>query len=115
MSEKLVKAGYVTSVSGAKVTGVLAMDKAGGAPSADASKPLQIGSLVKVMTSESIAFGVISGLAIENPSSPPEPSDRRRLLVPARCLDLPGARLGDLRSDPQRAVPDLRQALGHEH
>ncbi len=70
MSEKLVKAGYVTSVAGAKISGILSLENQG-----QDAKPLQIGALVKVMTRESIAFGVISGLAIENPSTPPQPSD----------------------------------------
>ncbi len=73
MSEKLVKTGYVTSISGAQVTGVLVQDAT--------AKPLQIGALVKVLTSQSIAFGVINGLTIENPSTPPEPTDRRRIEV----------------------------------
>ena len=79
MSEREYKAGYVTSVSGSKVTGVLA--DAANDTEATGGRSVQIGSLVKVLTPRSIAFGVVSSLQILNPSSPPAASDRRVLEV----------------------------------
>ena len=90
MSERENKAGYVTAVSGSKVTGVLA-DTADEAES-QIGRSVQIGSLVKVLTPRSIAFGVVSSLQILNPSSPPlgratvgfwrSTSSARRLISP---------------------------------
>jgi DNA helicase HerA-like ATPase len=78
MSERLVKSGYVTAVTGAKVSGVLAQSGNG---EAGMSRAVQIGSLVKVLTPQSIAFGVVSSLHTENPSTPPAPTDLRTMEV----------------------------------
>ena len=77
MSDRPIKLGYVTAVTGAKVCGVLAQPEAGSAEEARFNKAVQIGSLLKVRTPRSIAFGVASTLEIENPSTPPHPDDRR--------------------------------------
>ncbi len=78
MSERLVKSGYVTAVTGSKVSGVLAQS---GDAGAGQSRAVQIGSLVKVLTPQSIAFGVVSSLHIDSPSTPPAPTDRRVMEV----------------------------------
>ncbi len=78
MADNLVKAGYVTSVTGSKIIGVLVQPGGpDGAADPRLNRAVQIGSLVKVLTHQSIAFGVISSLNIDNPSTPPLPTDRR--------------------------------------
>jgi uncharacterized protein len=59
--------GYVVAVTGSRIAGVL--DRA-------AAADLQLGSLVKIATPRTVAFGLVSSLSIQNPSSPPAPSDR---------------------------------------
>jgi hypothetical protein len=78
MSERLVKAGYVTTVTGSKVSGVLAQSGDG---DSGMSRSVQIGSLVKVLTPKSIAFGVVSSLHVDDPSTPPVPTDRRMIEI----------------------------------
>ena len=78
MSERLVKSGYVTEVTGSKVSGVLAQSGDGGS---GMSRAVQIGSLVKVLTPQSIAFGVVSNLHTRNPSTPPAPTDIRSMEI----------------------------------
>ena len=82
MADNLVKAGYVTSVTGSKIIGVLVQPTgADGAADPRLNRAVQIGSLVKVLTHQSIAFGVISSLNIDNPSTPPQATDRRMLEI----------------------------------
>jgi DNA helicase HerA-like ATPase len=78
MSERLVKAGYVTTVTGAKVSGVLVQSGDG---DSGLSRAVQIGSLVKVLTPKSIAFGVVSSLHVDDPSTPPSSADRRMMEI----------------------------------
>ncbi len=78
MSERLVKAGYVTTVTGSNVSGVLAQSGTG---DSGMSRAVQIGSLVKVLTPKSIAFGVVSSLHVDDPSTPPESTDRRMIEI----------------------------------
>ncbi len=71
--------GFLISVSGSKVTGILvAPDSA----IPDINDPVgsdmaQIGALVKIRTPRSITFGVVGALEIREPSSPPRMSDTR--------------------------------------
>ncbi|MDH3912073.1 MAG: DUF87 domain-containing protein [Rhodospirillales bacterium] len=78
MSERLVKAGYVTTVTGSNVSGVLAQSGDG---DSGMSRAVQIGSLVKVLTPKSIAFGAVSSLHVDDPSTPPVPTDRRMIEI----------------------------------
>ena len=77
MAERSIKAGFVTAIFGSKIRGVLIQAQPGSAEEAQLSRAIQIGTLVKVQTPESVAFGVVGSLTIENPSTPPQPTDRR--------------------------------------
>ncbi len=66
--------GHVVAVSGAKLTGTLA-NFGRPAEDHDYGQDAQIGSLVKISTDRSLAFGLISSLRIPRPSSPPNPTD----------------------------------------
>ena len=79
-----MRIGYITSVSGRKVYGVMIPDK--DVVSEESMLHLQevsqIGDLVKMPTSKSVAFGMISSLEIRNPSSsPPAATDQRVLEI----------------------------------
>lgn len=69
--------GYVVSVAGSRVTGVLANADAKSAEAAQA----QVGVLVKILTGRSYAFGMVNALAIPTPSSPPSPDDVRVMQI----------------------------------
>ena len=78
MSEGPPTLGYVVSVSGSKATAVLvngAAAKPGGAGGA------QLGALVKIPTPRSLVFGIVNGLSIDQPSSPPAAADRKTIEV----------------------------------
>ena len=60
MSDRPIKVGFVTSVTGAGVSGVLQLPEPGSGDEARFNKAVQIGSLVKVQTPRSIAFGVVA-------------------------------------------------------
>jgi DNA helicase HerA-like ATPase len=65
------KVGHIISVTGSKVTATLI--SVGDAVSArQLNKAVQIGSLVKLPTAESVAFGIVSTLSTGNPSPSPE-------------------------------------------
>jgi hypothetical protein len=65
------KVGHIISVTGSKVTATLV--SVGDAVSArQLNKAVQIGSLVKLPTAESVAFGIVSTLSTGNPSPSPE-------------------------------------------
>ncbi len=74
MSQETVPIGHVVSVSGSKVRAIL-----DGGERADAVSPLeaQVGSLVRLETPGSIAYGLISSLWTDEPKSPPDPEERR--------------------------------------
>ena len=59
MSDRPIKLGYVTSVSGSRVCGVLSQPEAGSADEARYNRAVQIGALLKLQTARSIAFGVV--------------------------------------------------------
>ena len=82
--EGAMRIGYVISVSGRKVYGVMIPDS--DVATEDSMLHLQevsqIGDLVKMPTSRSVAFGMISSLEIRNPSSsPPAATDQRVLEI----------------------------------
>ncbi len=79
MADNLVKAGYVTTVTGSRIIGVLVQPS--GTDDPRLNRAVQIGSLVKILTHQSIAFGVIGNLNIDNPSTPPQASDRRTVEI----------------------------------
>lgn len=67
-----LKVGHIVSVTGAKVTGSLVST----GPDVDSLRRLneavQIGALVKMRTSQSVAFGIVCSLSTGNPSPSPE-------------------------------------------
>ena len=71
--------GFIISVSGSKVTGILVSPDASAGENGEVSGAdgVQIGALVKVRTPRSITFGVVSALEIREPSSPPKLTDPR--------------------------------------
>lgn len=71
--------GHVTSVSGAKVSGILVNSETTQeitGPS-DLNGMVQIGALVKMNTPRATVFGVVAGLSIREPSSPPRSGEGR--------------------------------------
>ncbi len=83
MSEENIKIGYIISVAGSKVSGILISPDAAGPDHDEASliDAVQIGKLVKIFTPRSVAFGVVNSLEIRNPSSPPSGADARILEI----------------------------------
>ena len=71
--------GFLISVSGSKVTGILVAPESAIPDINDpvGSDMAQIGALVKIRTPRSITFGVVGALEIREPSSPPRMSDTR--------------------------------------
>ncbi len=92
-----MRVGYVISVSGRKIYGILVSEtdlsgEEGVLRLADAA---QIGALVKMPTSRSIAFGMISSIEIRNPSSSPPAAYDQRVVE----IDLFGEALYDQSDD----------------
>ncbi len=79
MSEQALKIGYVVSVSGAKVRGILAVPNGATENGHDPqdARLAQIGNLVKIPMPNSVAFGLVSGLEVRDPSGPPNGHDSR--------------------------------------
>ena len=86
MSESPPTLGYIVSVTGSKATAVLVN---GAAAKPDGANGVQLGALVKIPTPRSLVFGIVNGLSIEQPSSPPAAADRKTIEV-----DLFGEGLG---------------------
>ena len=92
-----MRVGYVISVSGRKIYGILVSEtdlsgEEGVLRLADAA---QIGALVKMPTSRSITFGMISSIEIRNPSSSPPAAYDQRVVE----IDLFGEALYDQSED----------------
>ena len=66
------KVGHIISVTGSKVTASLVSTGPGPEAARQLNEAVQIGALVKMPTSNSIAFGIVSSLATGNPSPSPE-------------------------------------------
>src|SRR3546814_4767944 len=66
------KVGHIISVTGSKVTATLVSTGPDAGSARQLNKAVQIGSLVKLPTGESIAFGIVSTLSTGNPSPSPE-------------------------------------------
>ena len=79
MSERALKIGYVVSVSGAKVRGILAVPNgaAENGHGPEDARLAQIGTLVKIPMPNSMAFGLVSALEVRDPSGPPNGHDSR--------------------------------------
>ena len=79
MSNQGQKIGYVVSVSGARITGILAGPEDGAAhlQQSDIGHAAQIGTLVKIPMPKSEAFGMVSRLEVRDPSGPPNGKDCR--------------------------------------
>src|SRR3546814_1313449 len=65
------KVGHIISVTGSKVTATL-VSANDAAAAGELNRAVQIGSLVKMPTAESVAFGIVSALSTGNPSPSPE-------------------------------------------
>ena len=81
MQEDPLRVGYVSSVNGSKVSGVLVGQEEAKFDDGRLIEAVQIGSLVKVRTARSIAFGIVNGLAVQQPTSPPAPQNLRTLEI----------------------------------
>ena len=81
MQEDPLRVGYVSSVNGSKVSGVLVGQEEAKFDDGRLIEAVQIGSLVKVRTARSIAFGIVNGLAVQQPTSPPTPQNLRTLEI----------------------------------
>ena len=66
------KVGHIISVTGSKVTATLISTGPDAASARQLNRAVQIGSLVKMPTGESVAFGIVSTLSTGNPSPSPE-------------------------------------------
>jgi len=67
-----MEVGHIISVTGAKVTASLVSIAHGPEASRQLNEAVQIGSLVKMPTGSSVAFGIVSTLSTGNPSPSPE-------------------------------------------
>ncbi len=75
-----IEIGHVTSITGSQVRGVLLHPQ--DAPQAQAlSASVQIGSLVKLATGSSVAFGLISGLSMPRPNYPLSATDLKMVEI----------------------------------
>ena len=81
MQEDPLRVGYVSSVNGSKESGVLVGQEEAKFDDGRLIEAVQIGSLVKVRTARSIAFGIVNGLAVQQPTSPPAPRNLRTLEI----------------------------------
>jgi DNA helicase HerA-like ATPase len=78
---KSLKGGYVISVAGSKIAGILVPNDGTEGDTKRATEAMQIGALIKVCTPRSIAYGVVSSLSSSEPSSPPQPGEKRILEI----------------------------------
>ncbi|WP_340118101.1 helicase HerA domain-containing protein [Pelagibius sp. 7325] len=67
-----LKVGHIVSVTGSKVTGSLVSAGPEGDSMRRLNEAVQIGALVKMPTSQSVAFGIVCSLSTGNPSPSPE-------------------------------------------
>jgi DNA helicase HerA-like ATPase len=83
MTENGTRIGYVVSISGSKLSGILVKNEGTEDPGelARLADAVQVGALVKVPTPRSIVFGIVSALAIRQPSSPPQVQDGRLIEI----------------------------------
>ena len=88
MAGETGRIGSVITVSGARVTGLMGN---GGESELDRelAQKIQIGAMVAMRTSRSLAFGLVSSLNIPQPSAPLSPSDHRLMEI-----DLLGETMG---------------------
>lgn len=79
MTAGAMEIGHVTSVSGAKVTGILVNSETGqeSVGPSDLNRGVQIGALVKMRTPCATVFGVVAALSIREPCSPPRSGEAR--------------------------------------
>jgi hypothetical protein len=70
VNERVDCLGYVVSVSGARLAGILDRRRL-----ADETAPPKPGDLVRIETPRAVVYGLVSSLAVQNPSSPPAPAD----------------------------------------
>lgn len=71
------KGGYVISVAGSKLSGILVPNDNASGRGDRSTEAMQIGALVKIRTPNSIAYGIVSSLSSQEPSSPPQPGEKR--------------------------------------
>ena len=83
MTEDGTRIGYVVSVSGSKLSGILVKNEGTEDPGdlARLADAVQVGALVKVATPRSMVFGMVSDLTIRQPSSPPQVQDGRLIEI----------------------------------
>jgi len=67
-----LQVGHIVSVTGSKVTGSLVSTGPDGDSMRRLNEAVQIGALVKMPTSQSVAFGIVCSLSTGNPSPSPE-------------------------------------------
>jgi len=67
-----LQVGHIVSVTGSKVTGSLVSTGPDGDSLRRLNEAVQIGALVKMPTSQSVAFGIVCSLSTGNPSPSPE-------------------------------------------
>jgi len=75
-----MKIGYVTSISGAKISGIL-FNPTNKDIARQMALATQIGAMVKMRTPESVVFGMISSLKTQNPSNLPTKADVRMVEI----------------------------------
>jgi len=73
--------GFVVTVSGANAAGVLAIEGASPEEIQAINAGVQIGAVLKIPTQRSIALGIVTGVTIQHPSSPPSASDARTVNI----------------------------------
>lgn len=71
-SSAAMTVGHIVSVNGARITGSLVPVGPGAEAASRLNEAVQIGSLVKMPTQRSVAFGIVSALSTGNPSPSPD-------------------------------------------
>ncbi len=108
--------GHVVSVAGSRAAGVLVSPGAAKGAAEAFQNAIQLGAIVKIATPRSLAFGIVNGLSIPKPSSPPSAKDQRQIEIElfGEALLGPANLDGFNRLDFQRGVsafPALGQAI----
>jgi len=105
--------GHIVSVAGSRAAGVLLSPGSDKAACEAFQAATQLGAIVKIATPTSLVFGIVNGLSIPNPSTPPSAKDQRQIELElfGEAVQAPASIEGFSRLDFQRGV-SVFPALG---
>jgi uncharacterized protein len=81
LQQEPLTVGHVVAVSGSRVAGVLIAPGSAKGASEAFQAATQLGAIVKIATPRSLAFGIVNGLSIPHPSTPPSAKDQRQIEI----------------------------------